>query len=575
MAHHKPSLRFHAGATAALCAVTGIASSTTLQAAPAWYTAGTGGFIANTNDPTKAAAAPTVPDFYQHQNWAPQPVKNANGQITYNTNSANGWESAARVANTPFSGWCGFTSYADTFYDLQSQGYVIKTMADPTTAANWFTATYGPAGKPLQSNIVVIANAFGGTFKNTSLQTFLNNNVNAQKQTDANGNPLANITSQIFNVDPSSGMVTYFSYSTNARVTIRTRGSDNTFAFTNDMLRRGEDVRYVLGPGTNKIVNDPSTQNLWWIDHALAVSGISVANSTVYVADPDSNGGPGTANQGWIRNNPNFPGVLATAANAPLPVPALNSFNANDPTTFNSNYDRFQVNNVMTTLNGKNIIAPTVTSPDAPQFNNTFLTGITTIGPTLVNNIKVSPRLANSAILAGIKPADTSAAGDQTDITLQIPADATAIDKLLIEPAAQVIDPSANATGDGLLDDTSPASQWSVTDDPTDPYGNLMTDGSIEYDLTSGNPLEPGDLADLNIATTADFSTLGYDVLIHYQGDPSDEWTPEMIGGSEYDPSDYPTDDAVDVPEPSKFTMLSILGMTLLARTARPGHINS
>ncbi len=325
--------------------------------APAWYGA-TGGFIANTNNPAVAAAAPTIPDLYQHQNWVPRAVGIVNGQTVYAPISNNGWESSTLAAGGSPSGWCGYTSYSDIFYDLQSQGYVFTNLANGTNG-NWFTANYGAAGTPLNSNVAKVANYFarGGT-----MQGFLNAYTNYTASTDANGNKLNKLGSQNFTVNPATGKPLYYSFSAGGYVSV----NNSVFNFTNNMLRRGEDVSYILTYGTNTPVNNPSTQNFWWANHVVAVSGISTATNSVYVADPDSNGGPGPANEGWIRNNPNFPGALASVAGAPLPVPALNSFDSANATDFNSNYDRFQFNSGR--FGGYNNVQ-VVTSPDAPQFD--------------------------------------------------------------------------------------------------------------------------------------------------------------------------------------------------------------
>jgi hypothetical protein len=559
-----------------ICAIaTSLASPASLLSAPAWYANGVGGFIANTNDPTKAAASPTVPDFYQHQNWIPASSVNGSGQTVYNTNSSNGWESSTLAPNGSWQGWCAYTAYADVIYDLQSQGYAFNILADPTNAANWYTATYGPAGKPLTSNIAKIATIFGAGFpKTTSMQTFLNANVNNQKQTDANGDALARLTSQTFLVNSATGLLQYWSYSKGTMVDGQ-KSSDTAYDFTNNMLKRGEDVMYLLTYGTNTVVNDPTTVNFWWANHAVAVSGVSVANKSVYIADPDTNGGPAAANAGWIRNSPNFPGALASAANATLPVPALNSFDNNDPTKFNSNYDRFTfANQNYAAMNAPPLIAPTVTSPDAPQFNNTFLSSVLVTGPSIVNKIKVAPRASASFARSAIRPA-TVGSDEETDLTLQIPETCSPIDEILVEPSTQTVNPSTDPTAFSLTDDTRTGSTWSDAEDTTDPFGNSMTLGSVEYDLAGGTALEPGDTVDVDLETTSDFSSLGYDVLIHFQGDPSGEWTPEMIAGSEYDPSDYPADDDAPMPEPSVLGVLGLGGIAMTRRRQRVGGVSA
>jgi hypothetical protein len=96
-------------------------TSSLVQALPPWYTANVGGFIgyipavpANGNNPAVPAVLPTVPDFYQHQDWAPQ--------LGTGT-SLNGWESRNLQPGGLAKGWCGLTAYADVFYDLTARGY--------------------------------------------------------------------------------------------------------------------------------------------------------------------------------------------------------------------------------------------------------------------------------------------------------------------------------------------------------------------------------------------------------------------------------------------------------------------
>ena len=54
----------------------------------------------------------------------------------------------------------------------------------------------------------------------------------------------------------------------------------------------------------------------------------------------------------------------------------------------------------------------------------------------------------------------------------------------------------------------------------------------------AANPLEPGESATLDIGTSGEFATEGYDVLLHFQGDPAGQWLPLEVGGTNFDPSD-------------------------------------
>ena len=100
----------------------------TVQAQPAWYTPGVGGFN------------PNVPKFYQHQDC-----------ISGGVDGANGWE--------PGGGWCFQVSYNDIFYALTKQGYsgLYAGGTDPT-ANPWYAATYGAAGTDLY-NVSAVNNS--------------------------------------------------------------------------------------------------------------------------------------------------------------------------------------------------------------------------------------------------------------------------------------------------------------------------------------------------------------------------------------------------------------------------------
>jgi hypothetical protein len=110
-----------------------------------------------------------------------------------------------------------------------------------------------------------------------------------------------------------------------------------------------------------------------------------------------------------------------------------------------------------------------------------------------------------------------------------------------------------------------PNSQWMESMGASDPFGNALGNGGILYDLMSGaDPLFSGEDAMLNIGTMADFASEGYSVLFHFQGDPADFWLPEMVGGSDFNPSDVLADQAV--PEPSAWLLAIIGGFGLLVR---------
>jgi len=541
------SRRLLLAAALVACSISGRSAS----AAPAWYGAN-GGFVANTNNPAVAAAQPTVPDFFQHEYWSPVIKNGTNPNNRFNNVSSNGWETQNVVANNIGFGWCGFTSFTDLFYDVASQGYTFQNLADPTPAgAGWFAATYGPANNitATSSNITKVAKFFatnGQGGPQTTLQTFLNQNVN---NNPAN-NGMAKLISQTYQVNQFTGNVMYYSYSAGGYVST----NSGVARFTNTQLKSGADLAYQLYAS-----QQVSQQNqLWWSGHVVAVSGINTANNTVFVADPDSNPnpnppppavGPGGS---WP-----FPGTIpagvATLPGAALPVPAAP--NPAVAASYNANYDDFQFNKSV------------VSSGQAPQFTNTVLGSIYKIGPSAVKNINVAPRVKPNAIAAAVgtvKPADDPTE-DETDITLQIPSDFDPVDQVIIEPSTPIVAPSSDPTADSLTDDSDPSSTWTDVEDTTDPFGNALNDDAIEYDMSGLDPLEPGQTADVDLATTADFSTDGYDILLHFQGDPADEWLPEMIAGSDFDPSPIPADDT-DVPEPATLSLLLVGGCALLTR---------
>jgi hypothetical protein len=486
---------------------------------PAWYAAGTGGFN------------PNIPDFYQHQDW---------------TNGSNAWE--------PKGGWCEYTAYADVFYDLTTMNYTnLYTSGgqDPTPAGamGWYTAMYGAtnaAADVKKSDIYLLttnmkATPFG------SVQSYLNTTANKSAQVVAGTLPTllsnnyptgANGDAYYFNalgqpVDTGMGVAT----------------------FTNYMLKdRSSEVLYNLNPGSatpRAPANaNGQTQGLWWNFHYVAVAGISTAknldNSTIYVADPDSNLNPNTGDgsgptaAGWPtgKNATNIGFPFVSAANAPLPDIASAVPRTNDFAGF--------------TFNNKRVVA----SADAPQYKNTYVQSVATVYPGAFR--KAQPRAVAKPTSAGpgLRPVPTTT-DEETDITLVLPSSSDAVDGVYVEPSSPTDNPVTDPGVFSFSDDSDPSTTWTDSESTTDPFGNVLADDGIAYDLSSGAPLEPGETADLNIGTSSDFTASGYDILLHFEGDPSNVWLPEMIGGTNFDPTDDSSDQTVNVPEPMSIGLLA------------------
>lgn len=537
---------FRASTPSALV-LTLLTSAPAALAAPAWYGAN-GGFVAN--GPKDANGNPTlsVPDFFQHQYWNPV------GNQTIGYTSSNGWETPNVKAGSPGMGWCAFTSYDDLFYDLATQGYSFSGLTDPTPANAWYAATYGPAPTAqapvtaTSSNISAVAAFFQNNVKkgnSTPMQAFLDANVN----NNPNNNKMPKLLSNVDSVN-ANGNMQYFNYATDQPATT----SGSIFDFTNMSLKAGWDLSYELldAPPVRQ------ANKLWWLNHFVAVAGISTqkGNNTVFIADPDSNPNPNPPPP--VLSAPsNFPSPgtipagLPTAPTDPLPVPT--NPDPTKPATYNANYDDFQ------------FTKSAVTSTQAPQFNNTTVAGVFNIFPSAVKTIKVAVKAKPTSVSSTSAQFTSADAGDEdeTDITLQIPSAYNPVDGILIEPSTLAVNPASDPGSASLIDDSDTASVWSNQEDAQDPFGNsdAAQDVGIEYDLSSGNPLEPGETADIDLETDGDFSSLGYDILFHFQGDPSDAWLPEMMGGSEYDPSDYPSDDLV--PEPVAIAPLAFVALTV------------
>jgi hypothetical protein len=557
------------------------------QAPPAWYTANVGGFVgyvpANGGNP---AVAPTIPDFYQHQDWAPQ-----GNPVT----SSNAWESNPLGAGGNPSGWCGFTAFADVFYDLTARGYGNLFSINPVTLPNtngnpntWFTAMYGPTVNPpapgpavrvgntettagvQQSDIYQLARAGVGVGNiPVSVQNYLNNTANMNRPRG-----LPALRSETYPVSPN-GQMQYWSFP-QRRFLPMAGANSSVFGFTNTQLRQGTDVIYELLPPNPPGIPPgsvlPGIQNPWWPDHALAVTGINLANNNVqnqmvYVADPDSNrGATGAGSIAWTPNNFAAPGNIASLPADGLPVPATPAFNNNGAGAYTTYYDGLSVS-------APNLAAgfhpARITSTDAPQFNNDVMNTVSVIGANVVNGYRAQARNRPSVSTpqsGSANPAVSLPQEYETDITLQIPSDMGAVDGVIIEPSMPVVAPSSDPTADSLIDDNNSASLWTDTEDSQDPFGNDLGGNAMEYDLSSGNPLEPGEQAEVDIATMGDFGSLGYDVLLHFQGDPAGDWVPEQVAGSDYDPSDVFAAEDVVVPEPTALSLLTVFGLALAGR---------
>jgi hypothetical protein len=463
---------------------------------------------------------PNLPDFYQHQNLVASGSNAGLPQF--------GWEGtpAARA------GWCFWTAYSDAFYDLTTQGYTGLLATSPT-GAGWYSAIYGAT--PATSSSSDIAQLVGNM---SNVGTYLLSTASS-----------AALLSDTFSVN-ASGTVNY----TDSFGSLAMAGSSSSiFAFTNSVIKNLDgEVLYKLDSGTTTPayytpgVGRP--QGRWWGSfHYVAVAGLNLSSSTSIVADPDTNinpttmDGSGTSASGWpllgYASSAGFPFV--TPSNAALPVIGNSASFA-----------------------GFKFAGQTVSSLNSPQYNGTFVTNIAVIYP------KVVVKTSASAAPAG--------GGIETDITLSLPVGANAVDGIFIEPSSAT-DSSAGSPGlFSFHDDSNPSTTFSdfAGSASTDPYGNSLPGGGALYLSTSGDFM-PGQTADVDLATSTGFTASGYDVLLHFAGDPAGSWLPVTIGGTNFDPSDVGAveTDLVATPEPSTavlfFVGLGGLGLRTLVRRRR------
>ncbi|HZZ42525.1 MAG TPA: hypothetical protein VFE58_06285 [Tepidisphaeraceae bacterium] len=450
-----------------------------------WYTLGTGGFN------------PNIPDFYQHQNWS--------------STVANEWESSPGQ-----SGWCYYASYADVFYDLTKQGYSGLLSSDVTDGTKWFNDMYDPADIP-NSELSELAN---DTDLNKSVQAYL----------DATGHAATSAAPLLAN---------QFKVNANGTVTTATLSYKNLITFLLVKARAGDEVVLKLSPGTvSPVASDKA--GLWWDFHAMAMSGVDVATKTVFLSDPDTNGGSALANAGWPAVA-TFPGVLASKNTDPIPIPTAPK--ANTPASYNTFYTGFQLTN-------KNVVAST----DSPYYNGTVVSYIDTISAPKGKLVSAAP-----------------AGGGKEETSLAINSGNDTVDKIFIEPTSEVGDITGNPA---LFSMTSAGSTWTDSESNTDPMGDALVDGGIEYDLSGGTGLEAGEIALMDLETDADFSLSGYTLLLHYVGDDADVWDAEVYDQA-LDPND-PTglQPVVVLPEPG-IALVMIIGLTSMIsmRSRRAGSL--
>jgi hypothetical protein len=527
------------------------ALSPTALAAPTWYGA-TGGFVANAADNSL-----TVPDFYQHQNWVsdgtPYTFNPDGSPKSSPTNPTNGWETDSASVDGDPAGWCNYVAYSDIFYDFYARGYTtVLPNAAVNPITNPYTAMYGASTKATdvaQSDIFQLRTSLGNPNVASSVQKYLtaqNTGLLSNILTVGNGvlkdtTGAATTTGNLYYKDPANGKLLATGFS--------------AFDATNLLMKSLDaDIVYKILAGTTPATTNANGQGRWWGNfHNVAVAGINTATSTVYVADPDSNNGPTTAFGGWPTENANFPAnvpfSLTSPVGSPRPVPAAPAFAA--PASYNTFYDNFQFGAGATAKNS-------VTSTDAPQYTGTVLS---TVGYVMPNPVTALIKTIKNTVNKLSPPTD-----EETEFHLDLPTGTDAVDKIIIEPSSPSVDPTQEPSFDFLTVPSDPNSTWSDHEDAADPFGNTLTDEAIEYDLSGADPLTAGEAVTLDIGTATDFSTSGYDILLHFAGDSSDEWLPEQFGGTDFDPSDTMTDQSVLTPEPTSLTLLALGTLTLATR---------
>jgi hypothetical protein len=444
--------------------------------APAWYTAGSGGINNN------------IADFYQHQNFDPRLAGNA-------------WEADG--------GWCAPIAFSDTLYDLTTRGYTKLLSPGITNNATWLTTAYGPAGAVNQGDLYRVATNYFGF----GPQPYLNQAGNLPGTTT----PLLQINS--FDVG-ANGKVSYFSPAAGGVV----QTNQSAFTFYDAKMRAGDDALVQIGEGTL-----PANSH-WWNFHMLAGAGDRVADSTIFVADPNTNKNSEFFTNGWPKFTATDPKTIDPfrfAAGDPIPTP--NNPNINNAASYNSYYTPLQLaGDKITDLSGATF---TLTGATVDAFH------------------VITPSKAG-VLFDGLWPNPNN---NLEKTVLAVGAISGAINGIYIAPGSTV-------SSMGSLDSIS-LSGWTTSLNNVDPFGNSRSYGGIEFLSNSlGNDLAAGSSANLSLATLSSFVAQGFDLFLHYEGNASNDWDVEVFGQNPV----LPGLQIGVVPEPSTLVLAGI-ACTLLA----------
>jgi PEP-CTERM motif len=400
-----------------------------------------------------------------------------------------------------------------------------------------------------------------------SVQAYLDANVNSKPA----NNGKAALVSGTWTVD-GNGNVDYLGLAGGNPVLYKmTAINPVQFSSAVMALAGGQEVVRINQGNLNRPPANANGQGMWWAAttaatandrnyHMLAVSGINVAGNQLYVADPDTNpssppgaSGVGPANGGWPGNDVNFPGRapfnLKTSPGASLPVPSAPVVGNANSATWNQLYTDFSF--------AGNGTFTTITSGQSAQYNGCGLQNIQTI---MKNPFKV---------IGGVPLAGK----EKTTVSVTLPSDAAvSVDHIFIEPSQLALDPGSNPGFDSFLDPSEPTSTWAISKLNSDPFGNALVDFGIDYFLSSGTGLLPGETATFDVGTMGEFANEGYSVLMHYAPNtdfPTGFWMPFMEGGTQFDPSAAISAQQPMVPEPSALVLLALGAIAVAGRRRR------